>query len=237
MNILPVFVGQDYGRRCGAKVRGAILPPESELSRLLNNVSRADITWQSDVSACSWKGVLCDKLDNVVSIFWWGMNLHGTFAWAYLPRTLQYGYFGEQKEAHEVRRNQLQGNNLDLENLPNAIKKFDVSGNQLTGTLDISNLPATLDGLWAYNNQFYGKINLLSLPSGLRTIDLHGNNLTGSLDFTSLPDSMVSLRLQGNHFQGEIDFQFLPKGLKKLDLSGNSFDKGDLVGAPTFSKI
>jgi hypothetical protein len=70
--------------------------------------------------------------------------------------------------------------------------------NQLTGAVDLTHLPASLENLWLCSNQLTGSVDLTQLPTTLVALVLHCNKLTGAVDLTKLPTSLTTLSLYHN---------------------------------------
>lgn len=69
---------------------------------------------------------------------------------------------------------------VDMANLPDSVQIVDLSGNALSGDLDLSNLPGTLEYLSVASNRFGGALNLAALPSSLQYLYLDNNNFCGT---------------------------------------------------------
>mmetsp|Transcript_2186 Transcript_2186/g.3417 ORF Transcript_2186/g.3417 Transcript_2186/m.3417 type:complete len:229 (-) Transcript_2186:6-692(-) len=123
---------------------------------------------------------------------------------------------------------------IHLEWLPLTVAKVDIwnkffSDAVLTGTLDLSNLPASLRYLWLRGNEYFGEIDLTRLPGGMLELDVSYNRLSGRLDLTRLPDGIEVLLLQQNCFSGETNLSELPDSLVDFNVSNNR----DLAGEIT----
>ena len=76
--------------------------------------------------------------------------------------------------------------------------------------------------IWhAYN--LTGTVNLTALPAGLEDLDLSANALTGTPDVATLPPVLSEIFLYANQFTGTLDLRTLPKGLMYLHLDSNRF--------------
>ena len=74
--------------------------------------------------------------------------------------------------------NELSGD-IDLGNLPQSLLRLDLGSNRLTGTVDIRNIPQTLEWLELSNNNLNGIVDLRNLSSSLQEINLCGNRFEG----------------------------------------------------------
>ena len=52
------------------KIRGALLPQEYELQRLISDVMSPDPSWKTSTAACDWAGVTCNEQGEVTEIDW-----------------------------------------------------------------------------------------------------------------------------------------------------------------------
>jgi len=88
---------------------------------------------------------------------------------------------------------------LHWEHLPTHLWYFNIADNNLFGEVPFDCLPATLESLYLYMNQFYGSsLKLSSLPQDLEELSLAANCFEGLVDFDLLPISLRLLHLQHN---------------------------------------
>ncbi len=73
-----------------------------------------------------------------------------------------------------------------------------MSENRLTGAIDLTQLPSSLEELSLWQNQLTGPVDLTQLPATLTHLRLAENQLTGAVDLTRLPASLMTLWLQRN---------------------------------------
>eukprot|EP00009_Paramoeba_aestuarina_P005775 CAMPEP_0201523340 /NCGR_PEP_ID=MMETSP0161_2-20130828/19503_1 /ASSEMBLY_ACC=CAM_ASM_000251 /TAXON_ID=180227 /ORGANISM="Neoparamoeba aestuarina, Strain SoJaBio B1-5/56/2" /LENGTH=113 /DNA_ID=CAMNT_0047922437 /DNA_START=110 /DNA_END=451 /DNA_ORIENTATION=+ len=74
----------------------------------------------------------------------------------------------------------------------------------LSGSLDLSSLPRSLEYVNLSKNKFVGEIVLNRLPGELRALYLHKNELSGDLDLRYLQHSPNILWLNDNAFEGTL---------------------------------
>eukprot|EP01083_Nonionella_stella_P290930 990005_1 len=104
---------------------------------------------------------------------------------------------------------------LDLSNLVSisSLKELTISYNALTGTIDLTRLPSSLDRISFKANQFTGTPDLTHLPESLMHLYLNNNQFTGTPDLTRLPASLTYLCLDYNQFTGFVNLTALPSSL------------------------
>ena len=119
------------------------------------------------------------------------------------------------------------GNNfkgsLDLRTLPKSLEVFDMSLNELSGELVLDVPQHRLQEIDLSQNNFHGSLRFDALPDTLIELRLSENLLSGSIDLASLPVSIEGLSLEGNALSGEVGFDALPASIRWIDLSGNMF--------------
>ena len=123
---------------------------------------------------------------------------------------------------YDASKNQLTGS-LDLGKLPKPLIRLHLHTNQLTGSLDFGVLPALIQHIYLYDNQFSGAIDLDNLPAHLTKLQLQNNMLSGEIVLTNQPTIMRHIDLSNNRFV--MDAIMLPVGCKKvphIDLRGNT---------------
>ena len=87
---------------------------------------------------------------------------------------------------------------LDVHKLPRSLQRMELCGNyrcseqQLSGPLDLTQLPSRMETLGLNLNRFSGGLNLWNLPSTLKVLCLYSNRLSGPIDLTQLPPSLDS---------------------------------------------
>jgi Leucine-rich repeat (LRR) protein len=110
---------------------------------------------------------------------------------------------------------------VDLTQLPQSLQLLHLGSNQLSGDVNLAQLPQSLRELWLYNNQLSGVCNLTQLPQSLQTLRLDSNQLSGTVDLTLLPQSLQQLDLCYNLLSGTVDLTQLPQSLQELWLGDN----------------
>lgn len=195
------------------KLRGAVLPVEYDLLRLIENITNPHNSWMGDTPACEWMGVVCNEKLQVTKIEWGLMKLQGTIIWSALPNSLR---------DLSLLNNQLTGH-VDLTHLPEGLNELWIMQNYFSGSVDLTCLSCGLNKLFMSNNEFVGSVDLTQLPDSLMSLSLSRNHLTGSIDLMCLPHEMKYLYLNNNELSGIADLTLLPKNMVRLDLSKNCF--------------
>ena len=163
------------------KVRGASLPQEYDLTRVVGGIDDLHRSWNTETPACQWDGVHCRSFPHVVSMAWSTRRLQGTVALQYLPTTLQTLY---------LNANHLHGE-IILTQLPSQITYVNLSENKFIGSLDLTRLPSSLGNLFLDTNRFSGEVMLECLPSRLKAFSVRCNSgLCGSVRRSRLPRSL-----------------------------------------------
>ena len=125
---------------------------------------------------------------------------------------------------------------LELRYAPPKVKVFAITSNfegQLTGSVDLTQLPDGMEYLHLQNDNLSGEIDLTRLPEKMSTLYLNINQLTGEIDLTQLPDGMSCIKLNNNYLKGEIDLTRLPDGIRLLYLNDNNLSgEVDLTQLP-----
>ena len=168
-----------------------------------------------------WPGVRSTREGNVRKIDWKLRTLPGTILLEHLPQSI---------EIFRATHNQWVGT-LNTSLLP-AIFSFILNHNALTGSVDLTALPAGLTYFSIANNEFSGECQLHKLPVGLTTCSLVENKFHGSLDLTNLPIGLSRALFGGNAFSGSVSIEALPQTLVVLDLGVNK-----LTGQVCLSKL
>ncbi len=118
-------------------------------------------------------------------------------------------------------REKLKGTVPLPEDLPEALDRFDLSYNELQGSLagDWS-LLSSLQFLYIEDNKLEGSLPT-RWPGSLQILVMQGNLLAGGLAAASLPNSMEILGLSSNLLTGSVGI--LPSNLTSLKLDDNLF--------------
>ena len=104
--------------------------------------------------------------------------------------TLQWEKFPRSLVRFCVHRNELSGD-VDLSDLPPNLAFLRGSYNNFTGTPDLCHLPKSLEEIFFSRNQLSGHVDFSCLPSGMRTLALrHNTGLTGTKRASELPSSL-----------------------------------------------
>ncbi|CDY41977.1 BnaA01g05490D [Brassica napus] len=147
------------------------------------------------------------------------------------PAKISGGMKLSSLEVLDLSANSLSGDNVvgwALSDGCEALKHFAISGNKISGDVDVSRC-VNLEFLDVSSNNFSTGIPSLGDCSALRHLDISGNKLSGDFSraISSCTDlrSLNSLVLSSNNFSGELPMDTLLKmsALKVLDLSFNEF--------------
>ena len=112
---------------------------------------------------------------------------------------------------------------IQLGDLPGRMKKLSLFSNNLIGSLDFDTLPADVQALNLSRNKFTGEICLENLPKCLESLSLSKNQLSGAICLTALPPALEYLHLHKNNFEGSLDFTQLPNYIRNIMLYENRF--------------
>lgn len=112
---------------------------------------------------------------------------------------------------------------VNLAELPVRLDRMYLGGNRFSGTVDLTQLPASLQRLQLWRNSFSGSVDLGRLPPSLQWLYLGLNNFSGSVDLRRLPSGVKYINLVRNHFSGSVDLSSLPHSLLSLLISDNQF--------------
>lgn len=149
------------------------------------------------------RDVLMDLYNNTGGATW-----HNNTGWLGPPGT-ECGWFGVTCNSAGVRRIQLPQNNL-VGSLPISLAGmtnlyiFDVSDNQLTGSIPPLAELTDLDDFRVYNNQLTGSIPSLAGLTNLGTLLAYGNDLTGTIPSLAGLTNLEYFWVDHNHLVGAI---------------------------------
>ena len=85
-----------------SKVRGAHLPQEYALARLIQDIEPPHASWSRSTPACEWKGVSCDKQKRITKLHWYSgatklisrvemeQRFLGSLRWVWIPESLLF---------------------------------------------------------------------------------------------------------------------------------------------------
>ena len=171
---------KDDAPRRAAKVRGASLPEEYRLSRMLQNVKNPLRSWSESKPACSWECVHCSG-EAITRFDCQEKRLKGEVRWEELPNTLTF---------FSVFKNELEGT-LYLSNLPLDLNILNGSYNKFEGEIDLCHLPENMHELLFSENLLSGFVNFSHLPPNLITLALRDNSgLFGEMVLDELPKKL-----------------------------------------------
>ena len=172
-----------------AKVRGAALPQEYQLTQLIQDVRNPHPSWNSETAVYNWIGVSCPWSGDVGErvavrdIQWGRRHLMGALRWEYFPQSLV---------EFSVEDNKLTGE-VGWKFLPDGLRYFNLGRNAFSGTPDFTNLPSSLRDVILNNNDFHGSVKLNMLPGNLEWLRLDQNKLLAcDLRACDLPPALRS---------------------------------------------
>ena len=169
------------------------------------------------LEVCDWPCVKCDVSERVIEIGVDSSDIRGSIQLCYVPPKVKV-----LKVTPSFPGSELSGS-VDLTQLPVGMQVLDLQNNILTGEVDLTRLPSETESLSLGHNQLTWEINITQLPDGMQKLFLDNNQLTGKVDLTKLPKGMNVLRLQYNQFTGAIDLGNLPDEMTYLFLQNNKF--------------
>ena len=113
---------------------------------------------------------------------------------------------------------------LETKYIPRQLATLEIQQCSLTGTFDVSALPATVEYLTIEDvERMDGTIDFGNLPECSKRVFICNTGFSGSADLTCLPQPLTFLHITNNRFSGEVDLTKLPPNLKKLNLRENAF--------------
>lgn len=202
--------------------------------------------WMSNISYCTWYGVICNKDRRVTNLILPYNNLTG-----HIPNmnsTLNY------VEYIDMSMNYITGNLIALAKL-SSLTSFDVSLNLLNEEFNsyflnsvytyinleynylygnLTTIQGPLTVLYLNNNYFSGSFPKLNAPH-ISLLDLSNNNFQGSLpdDFNNM-SQLSQLFLSNNYFYGSLPSSLGLTNLTILNINNNQFN-GNIPG--TFTNL
>jgi len=136
------------------------------------------------------------------------------------------GFQGGNIRIYDVHGNNLTGS-IDLTQLPGVLQYLALSDNFLSGNVNFAAFQtnsSTVQVLNIANNQFTGEANISFLNDGLTQLDISGNEFYNPIYFQDLPSTLTLMYLQDNYFYGDdSSFTSLPDNLLDIDISSNEF--------------
>ena len=202
------------------KISRITLPQEYTLEALVSRLSVKPECWTTETPACEWTGVYCDEGGNVESIHWSWTHLVGSLDFEHIPATVK------EFEAFYC---DLSGD-VSFANIAtgSCLHSCVLSDNALTGSLDLTLLPGSMNVLNLMRNFLTDCICLVTLPPNLVELKLSYNVLSGKLVLTKLPGTLKELLLDHNAFEGNVDLHQLPRVMTHLFLHENKKLRGNL---------
>ena len=182
------------------------------------------------LDVCEWPNITCDEDESVIEIYIDSSHVTGSIEICYLPPQVRVLSISPWRT--EMHNSELTGP-VDLTNLPDGMSGFTFENNRLTGEINLTHLPGRMEDLRLTNNQISGTLDLTHLPEGMKSLFLASNQLTGEVDLTHLPDGMVYLYLQNNQLSGPLVIQKIPPKMKMIDLQQNHFHAIAVVNSKT----
>ena len=180
-------------------------------------------TYQDDhgmyLDICEWPKIKCDEDESVIEITINSRRVTGSIEFCHVPPKVQLLWISPWRT--EVYHSELTGS-VDLTNLPGGMSRFIFEYNRLTGEINLTHLPDGMEDLCLTSNQISGTLDLTHLPDGMKSLFLASNHLTGEIDLTHLPDGMEDLCLTSNQISGTLDLTHLPEGMECLRLNNNT---------------
>ena len=113
---------------------------------------------------------------------------------------------------------------LETKYIPRQLATLEIQQCSLTGTFDVSALPATVEYLTIEDvERMHGTFDFGNLPECSKCVHIINSGFSGSVNLTYLPQSLSSLHISRTRFSGEVDLTKLPPKLEKLNLCENAF--------------
>ncbi|KNH04877.1 leucine-rich repeat protein [Perkinsela sp. CCAP 1560/4] len=105
---------------------------------------------------------------------------------------------------------------IDLRWVPSSVTALDLTGLNLTGSIDTFSLPIEMGTLRVSKNALYGAFAIAGHPPSTVRVNVSDNALYGTLSFPDLPRGVELLEFAHNAFTGSIDLSSLPDSLRSL---------------------
>ena len=107
---------------------------------------------------------------------------------------------------------------LETKYIPRQLATLEIQQCSLTGTFDVSALPATVKSLIIEDvERMHGTFDFGNLPECSKCVHIINSGFSGTVDLTCLPQSLTSLHISRTRFSGEVDLTKLPPKLEKLN--------------------
>ena len=114
---------------------------------------------------------------------------------------------------------------IDLTSLPDTLEVLNLRANELSGSIQLDELGDLLSQLDLSNNQFSGSIVFDSNADygNLQILELQDNEFSGTLDLKHAPPYMHYFSVSNNYLSGSLDFNQLTTSLVTLNMANNKF--------------
>ena len=147
-------------------------------------------------NACAWKKTTCDEKGSITIMYWRGIgNLPLDISW--LPPTLMHA---------NLHFKAVDSYQFPTRRLPRTLVTCEFSSCRLRGSLDLETLPAVIEVLDLHYNYFAGTVRLTKLPETMQGIDLSGNDIRKVVvRNASIPPCLRQVSFERNR-----SFDFLP---------------------------
>ena len=112
------------------------------------------------------------------------------------------------------------GGSMDLQWIPQTVVSFNVSEQNLIGSVETANSrgPQIFD---ISQNIFFGEFRMDGLPRGLVHLTIQYNRLLGSIVVVDMQRGLHKFLTASNEFSGSINLEDLPPGLSMFCVNGN----------------
>ena len=108
-----------------------------------------------------------------------------------------------------------------------SVLKINWYNKTLKGTMDLTWIPPTVTYFNVSVNDITGTLVTAALPCNMKTFHLGSNKYSGTIDWKGLPPSIEHLYLSCNQFEGNVALDDLPCGVKYLSLSNKQVHFGN----------
>ena len=169
------------------------------------------------LDVCDWSCTKCDDAERVIQAEMHSANVSGSVKLCYIPPKMKV------LKITTFGISNLTGS-IDLTQLPEGMQKLSLGNNKFTGEIDLTQLPDGMNMLFLDCNRLTGEVNLTHLPEGMQRLHLEYNQLRGEVDLAHLPNAMEFLSLVRNQFSGPLVIKKLPQRMNTIDVRGNFFN-------------
>ena len=150
------------------------------------------------LDVCNWSCTACGADDRVVEIVEYS-RISGSLEIRYIPPKVKLRILSCQQLSY-LKTDQLTGS-IDLTNLPNKMQYLHLQHNLFTGSIDLTKLPEDILELTLNNNRLSGSLCFAELPAKIRCINVQHNFFTGSFVATNLQPSLREICARENQFE------------------------------------